>query len=76
MTARKIEVISYSGYKGEESPRSISIDGEKIEIIEILKMWIEEDAGRVRKRFFRVKGSDRYIHTLYYDEKLMNWFLR
>jgi hypothetical protein len=76
MTSGKIEVITYSGYKGEERPKSFVLDDNKIEVIEILKMWIEEDAGRVRKRFFRLKGSDGYIHTLYYDEKLMNWFLR
>lgn len=42
MAGRKIEVVSYSGYKGEEYPRSFVIDGKKIEVIEIMRMWIEE----------------------------------
>lgn len=76
MTVKKIEVIAYSGHKEEESPRAFFIDGEKIEVIEVLKMWIEEgleDKGR--KRFFKVKASDGYFYTLFYDEKLSEWFL-
>lgn len=76
MPARNIEVISYAGFKGEERPRSFVLDDNKIEVIEILKMWIEEGReDRERKRFFKIKGSDRNIYTLCYDEKLMNWFL-
>ncbi len=76
MQDKKIKVISYSGYKGEERPRSFVINGEKIEVIEMLGMWIEERQDKSqRKRFFKIKGSDGYIHTLYYNEKLMDWFL-
>lgn len=72
----RIEVISYSGYRGEESPRLFIIHGESIEVRKILKMWVEEGyETRERKRFFRVRGSDGYEHTIYYDEKAMEWFL-
>jgi len=38
-------------------------------------MWIEEGIeDRVRKRFFKVKGSDGKTHKIYYDEKEMEWF--
>ena len=71
----KIEVIAYSGYRDEEAPRTILFRGERIEVIEILKRWIEERSeDRSRKRFFKIKGSDRAIHLIYYDENVMERF--
>jgi len=71
----KIEVIAYSGYRGEETPRAIILHGERIVVIEILKQWIEEKLDeRERKRFYQVKGSDGILHRIYYDEKTMEWF--
>ncbi|MEJ2697783.1 MAG: hypothetical protein P8013_14185 [Candidatus Sulfobium sp.] len=73
---REIEVIAYSGYKAEESPRFFFLDHEKIEVLRILRMWVEEGIeDRRRKRFFRVRASDGYNHTLYYDEGVRSWFL-
>ncbi|MEW6409565.1 MAG: hypothetical protein AB1488_05570 [Nitrospirota bacterium] len=61
MNSTHIEVISYSGYRGEESPKAFILHGESIEVIEILKMWIEESSEtRESKRFFKVRGSDGY----------------
>ncbi len=71
----KISVSSYSGYRGDESPRAFSIRGERIEVIEIMKMWLEEDREtKKRKRFFTVKGSDGFIHKIFYDEETAEWF--
>jgi len=51
------------------------IHNEKIEVVSILNMWIEEGSkDRARKRFFRVKGNDGKTHKLYYGEKEMEWF--
>jgi hypothetical protein len=71
----KIEVIAYSGYRGEETPRAILFRWKRIEVIEILKQWIEErfDNRNIR-RFYQVKGSDGNLYTIYYDEKSMEWF--
>ncbi|MEW6418650.1 MAG: hypothetical protein AB1480_11080 [Nitrospirota bacterium] len=75
MPDKRIEVITYSGYRAEESPRAFMLNGEKIEVVRILDMWIEEgDEDRTRKRFFKVKGSDGYTHKIYYNEKIMTWF--
>jgi hypothetical protein len=77
MSNNRIDVITYSGYRGEETPRSIILHDEKIEVIAILNIWIEEELeDRVRKRFFKVKGSDGKTHTIYYDEKELEWFYR
>jgi hypothetical protein len=78
MADPRIDMGSYSGQKGEESPRVFFVHGEKITVMNIIRMWIEEEAaqGRGRKRFFSVDGSDGFMHTLYYDEQADGWFYR
>ena len=76
MSVETIEVIAYSGYRGEEYPRSFIIRGEKIEVSEILSMWIEEQIeNKRRKRVLHVKGIDGYEYRVYYDEEIKQWFL-
>jgi hypothetical protein len=75
MFEEKIEVIAYSGYRGEEIPRAIIFRDKKIEVRDILKMWVEEGIGdRERKRFFQVKGTDDFEYKIYYCEGSMEWF--
>jgi hypothetical protein len=75
MFEEKIELIAYSGYRGEETPRTMIFRDKKIEIKDILETWIEEGIGdRERKRFFRVKGKDGFEHKIYYSEGSMAWF--
>jgi hypothetical protein len=71
----KIDVGSYAGYQGEESPRVFFAHGEKITVLKVLEMWVEE-AGpeRTRKRFFLLQGSDGLFHKLYYDCEVRHWF--
>jgi hypothetical protein len=77
MSDQRIDVITYSGFRGEETPRSFLLHNEKIEVVAILNMWIEEGIEeRVRRRFFKVKGSDGKTHKIYDDEKEMEWFDR
>ena len=77
MSEEKVKVIAYSGYRGEEAPREITLNDKKIEVVKILSRWIEEGSENgTTKRFFRVKGSDGSIHEIYYDEKKMEWFLK
>ncbi len=75
MSEEKIEVIAYSGYRGEETPRIILFHRERIEVMEILKRWIEEKSDeRTTKRFYQIKGNDGVVRRIYYDEKTMEWF--
>ncbi len=75
MSEEKIEVVAYSGYRGEETPRVILLHGERIEVTEILKRWIEERSKeRSRKRFFKIKTNDRRVDVIYYDEEVKDWF--
>jgi len=76
MSSERVVVRAYSGYRAEEIPRSFVLCNETIEAGEILYGWIEEDPEtRKRKRFFRIRGSDGYLHKLYYDEAEEAWFL-
>jgi len=75
MSNHRINVITYSGYRGEETPRTVLLHDEKIDVVAIVNMWIEEGLeDRVEKRFFEVKGSDGKTHKIYHDEKEMEWF--
>jgi hypothetical protein len=76
MYEKRIEVDAYSAYKGEEIPRSLVINNEKISVVHILKMWIEEEFryGK-RRRYFEIKGSDGFRYKIYFDEDLKEWFL-
>ena len=75
MSKERIEVIAYSGHRGEETPRVIVLRQKKIEVVEILRRWIEENVeDRNRKRFFIFKGSDGILHKIFYDEKTMEWY--
>lgn len=42
MPDQKIKVIAYAGYRTEETPGAFILQNEKIVVIEILDMWIEE----------------------------------
>jgi hypothetical protein len=75
VSEERIEVIAYSGYRGEETPRTILFRRKRIEVIEILRQWIEERSDdREIRRFYQVRGSDGNPYIIYYDEKSMEWF--
>lgn len=53
------------------------VDGKKITVLRILRMWFEEGKqDRKRKRFYIAEGSDGFVHRLYYDMKIEDWFHR
>ena len=73
----KIDVGSYAGYRGEESPRVFFAHGEKITVLEILEMWIEEEGSeRKQRRFLHLKGSDGLLHTVYCDMESNQWYYK
>ena len=70
-----IDVIAYSGGTGDERPKAFILRGFRIDVAEIVDRWIEEGSGdRMRKRCFRVMGSDGNMHTIYYDETGLEWY--
>ncbi len=75
MTAgEKIEVIAYAGRKGDERPEAFFLDGERITVVAVEERWIEEDfSDRIRKRYFRIRGSDGKTHKLSFNEQRHEW---
>lgn len=71
-----IAVTAYAGHRGDERPRVFVLGGVEIAVLETRSMWIEEDLSREQKRFFTVKGSDGFLHIVYYDAGLDAWFHR
>lgn len=48
----------------------------KVNVVSVIRPWVEESLqDKGRKRFFRVKGDDGFIYTLYYDEMKSRWYL-
>ncbi len=75
MSDRRIDVVCYAGYRGEERPRAFVLGEERIEVASIIREWTEEgEKDRTRRRFFRIKGSDGFNYTLYHDEEKSAWF--
>ncbi len=51
------------------------LGGLKIDVLAITDRWIEEGFGdRIRKRYFKVRGSDGNVHRIYYDENNGQWY--
>jgi hypothetical protein len=49
--------------------------GLRIDVLEILEHWVEEGFDdKVRKRYFRVKGSDGNTHRIYFNENILKWY--
>lgn len=74
MSWEPVEVIAYAGHRGEESPRTLILEGKRIEVKKILDRWSEEEAETgERRRCFKVKGSDFRTRVVCYDEGRMEW---
>ena len=73
----KLEVTIYAGYRGAERPKSFLFEGNTVEVLGILRMWVEEEhKTRLQKRFFTVAGDDAFAYTLYHELESGEWFLR
>ena len=75
MSYENIRVMAHSGYRRDEKPLAFFIHNEKITVLEILDMWIEENLHhKKRQRFFIVKGNDNLRYKIYIDEESQEWF--
>lgn len=71
-----IQVSSYSGSRGEETPRAFrSSSTGRVLVAQVLERWYQEGMQRELKEYFRVLASDGGIYTLYRDSSLDLWFL-
>jgi hypothetical protein len=56
-----VSVDAYAGYKGEETPRSFTLNGVHLSVDEILERWYTETHS-----CFRIRASDRQRYVLRY----------
>ena len=66
----EIKVDCYSGYRGEETPKNISMGTRKIEVRKILDRWLAPD-----HRYFKVLGDDNAIYIIRHDQEKWQWEL-
>ena len=66
----QIKVDCYCGYRGEETPKNISMGTRKIEVRKILDRWLAPD-----HRYFKVLGDDNAIYIIRHDQEKWQWEL-
>jgi hypothetical protein len=66
-----LKVDCYAGYRGEESPRRLEIDGRRVEVVEVIDRWFGTD-----HRYFKVRGDDGSVYLLRYDDAADQWELK
>jgi hypothetical protein len=64
----RFRVECHAGYRGEETPRRLHLEGRTIEVVEIIERRTEPNA-----RLFRVRGDDGRIYVLRNDQAMGGW---
>jgi len=73
---KRVSLTAYAGYRGDEEPRSLMLEGRRITVTRIEERWVAQDAdGGNRIRCFRVMGSDGQRHLLCCRETTNDWYL-
>jgi len=65
-----IQVECYSGYRGEETPRRLTLRGRRIEVAELLDRWLGPE-----HRYFKLRGDDGGIYLIRHDTAEQLWEL-
>jgi hypothetical protein len=65
-----IRVECYAGYRGEETPRRFFMDGNAIEIEEVIDRWLAPEY-----RYFKVRAGENDIYILRHDALAQRWEL-
>lgn len=68
--ATPIKVIAYSGYKGEQEPRALVVDGERLDVLGVADRWYDPQAA-----YFKVRASDGAQYLLRCDYNTQEWTL-
>ncbi|PYI82660.1 MAG: hypothetical protein DME26_16885 [Verrucomicrobia bacterium] len=77
MQLAPIQVEAYAGHKADETPRSFVLEGQRIEIAEVLDRWhqLESLPEWPRANYFKVRGANQREYLLKHDQELNEWFL-
>ena len=63
-----LQVECYAGYRGEETPRVLTIGNRRVFVNEILDRWLAQD-----HRYFKVKGDDGDMYIVRQDTTSGAW---
>ncbi|MEW6368638.1 MAG: hypothetical protein AB1714_28755 [Acidobacteriota bacterium] len=75
MNPTPILVVAYAGCRGLERPHVFFLEQRRIEVLEIVSRWVQEEvADRRQRRFFVVRGDDGAEHTLWVDVATSEWY--
>jgi hypothetical protein len=64
----EVRVECYAGYRGDEAPRRLHLEGREIEVSEVLSRWKEPGA-----LFFHVRTEEGRIYVLRREEFVGRW---
>jgi hypothetical protein len=65
-----IEVIAYSGYQGEQEPRALIYEKERLDVLGIADRWYDPKGS-----YFKVRASDGAQYLLRCDAESRAWTL-
>ncbi len=68
---KKIDVVTYSGYKANERPLSFKFKGKKLNVLEIINRWYGQEHD-----YFKIKASDNRIYILKWHRTLDFWSIQ
>lgn len=66
-----LAVRCYSGWRGEQEPRSFRLGGRDIKVARIIESWLSPD-----HRCFKLLGDDDVVYVLCHDERNDRFSLR
>jgi hypothetical protein len=77
MRLTPIQVECYAGAKADETPRRFSLEGQPIEVGEVLDRWyqVQSKPEWPRADYFRVRAESGREYLLRHDLEAGEWFL-
>ena len=66
----QVRVECYSGYRGEETPRRLFIEGKCIEVAEVVDRWLAPD-----HRYFKLRSPEGDLYILRHEIRSDQWKL-
>jgi hypothetical protein len=67
----ELEVECAAGFADEPTPRAFSLDGRRVQVLEVLDQWLAPD-----HRYFKLRGDDGARYILRHDVERGDWELR
>ncbi len=72
-----IQVECYAGYRGDESPRALVLNGQRRDIEEIVDRWYQagRDPSVAASDYYRVRTADGSLLLIRLDRDAQAWHL-